>query len=118
MVYSHVQERRKWICWFVHQAFAVQLPDVMEVYIDSTHRTNVNKAELFGIIAEENGTGIPVGYMLMENKPTVDSEEFPGEVTSCCTRFFQYAFENGLNPRMIHTDKSAAEINAIKVPAC
>lgn len=86
----------------------------MEVYIDSTHRTNVNKAELFGIIAEENGTGIPIGYMLMENKPTVDSEAFPGEVTSCCTRFFQYAFQNGLNPRMIHTDKSAAEINAIK----
>jgi hypothetical protein len=59
----------------------------MEVYIDSTHRTNVNKAELYAIVAEEGGTGAPIGYMLMEKKPTEDSRTYPGEVTNCCANF-------------------------------
>jgi hypothetical protein len=41
----------------------------MEIYVDSTHKTNINKAELFAIIGEEDGVGIPLGYMLMEKKP-------------------------------------------------
>jgi len=53
--------------------------------------------------------------MLMEKMPTDDSTLFPGEVTEACTRFFSHAKEVGLYPILIHTDKSAAELAAIKV---
>ena len=88
---------------------------IVEVYIDSTHKTNNNKAELFAIIGEENGTGIPLDYMLMEKKPKEDSALYPREVTVCCTRFFKYARDLGLSPTLVRIDKSTAEINGIKV---
>src|SRR5436190_6094114 len=87
----------------------------MEVYIDSTHRTNVNNAELYAIIGEECGVGVPIGYMLMEKKPTEDSTTYPREVIACCRRYFSYARELGLNPTMIHSDKDKAELATMKV---
>jgi len=59
--------------------------------------------------------------MLTEKKPTDDSKKFPGEVTEACTQFFHHAKQLGLYPVLIHTDKSAAEIAAIRVcsiPEC
>ena len=95
------------------------MANVMEIYVDSTHKTNVNKAELFTIIGEEGGVGVPLGYMLMEKKPTEDSRLFPSEVTACCTRFFSYARELGLNPTLLHTDKCTSEIGGLQVfPTC
>jgi len=114
-VYSFIDERRRYFCWYYPRIFDVDLTTVTEVYIDSTHGTNGQNAELFGIIACENGYGVPIGYMLMEKKPNEDSRLFPGEVIEACTRFFYHAKELGLNPIIIHTDKSAAEIAAIKV---
>src|SRR5579859_102563 len=114
-VYSFIDERRRYFCWYYPCIFDVDLTTVTEVYIDSTHGTNGQNAELFGIIACENGYGVPIGYMLMEKKPNEDSRLFPGEVIEACTRFFYHAKELGLNPIIIHTDKSAAEIAAIKV---
>jgi hypothetical protein len=118
MVYSHIEEWRQYICWFIHKLFQVDLKRVMEVYIDSTHRANVNKAELYAIVAEEGGTGVPIGYMLMEKKPTKDSRTYPGEVTNCCANFLLYARNLGLSPRIVHTDKIEAELAAIKVSSC
>ena len=53
---------------------------VTEVYIDSTLSTNTQNAELFAIIACEDGYGVPIAYMLMERMPTDDSTLFAGVV--------------------------------------
>ena len=95
--------------------FDLDVDKTTEVYIDSTHGTNGQNAELFGIIGCENGYGVPIGYMLMEKKPKEESNLYPGEVIAACTRFFYHANELGLKPIIIHTDKSAAEIAAVKV---
>jgi hypothetical protein len=97
------------------EQFQIDLKTVSEVYIDSTHGTNGQNAEFFGIITCENGYGVPVGYMLMEKKSTDDSKLFPGEVIEACTRFFAHARELGLKPTLVHIDKSTAEIAEIKV---
>jgi len=115
LIHSYIDRRRRSFCWYVHKQMDVDLSKVTEVYIDSTHSTNTQNAELFGIIACEDGYGVPVAYMLMEKMPTDDSTLFPGEVTEACTQFFCHAKEAGLYPILIHTDKSAAEIAAIKV---
>jgi hypothetical protein len=99
----------------VHKQLNVGLSKVTEVYIDSTHSTNTQNAELFAIIAREGGYGVPIAYMLMEKMPTDDSTLFPGEVTEACTRFFCHAKEAGLYPILVPMDKSAAELAAIKV---
>ena len=114
-MYSHIDERRRYICWFIHRLFPIDMTKVVEIYVDSTHKTNVNKAELFSIIGEEGGVGVPLGYMLMEKKPTEDSRLFPGEVTACCTRFYSYAHALGLNPTFLHTDKCTSEIGGLQV---
>jgi hypothetical protein len=89
--------------------------NVMEIYVDSTHKTNINKAELFAIIGEEDGVGIPLGYMLMEKKPAEDSRLYPLEVMNCCQSFFTYSHDLGLNPTFLHTDKCTSEIGALQV---
>jgi hypothetical protein len=114
-LHSYIHLRRKYFCWYFPKLFEIDLKQVSEVYIDSTYATNGQKAELFGIIACENGYGVAVGYMLMEKKPFEDSVEFKGEVIEACTRFFHHAKELGLYPIIIHTDKCAAEIAAVKV---
>ena len=115
VVHSYIHKRWRFICWYVAEQFSIDLLNTTEVYIDSTHGTNGQNAELYGIIACENGYGVPVGYMLMEKKPTEDSWTFPGEVTAACKRFFSHARELGLTPIIVHTDKCSAEIAAIKV---
>jgi hypothetical protein len=114
-VHSYIHERRKFVCWYFAKLFDVNLVNVSEVYIDSTHSTNGQNAELFAIIACEAGYGVPVAYMLMEKKSTEEGKEFPQEVMAACVRFFSHAKELGLEPVLAHTDKSAAEIGAIKV---
>jgi hypothetical protein len=115
VVHSHIYERRKSICWYIPALLNIDISTVTEVYVDSTHTTNGQKAELFAIIGCESGYGVPLGYMLMEKKPTDDSREFPGEVIDCCTRFLSHAKDLGLLPLLVHIDKCAAEIAAIKV---
>ena len=115
IVHSYIEQRRRFFVWYYPEQFQIDLKTVSEVYIDSTHGTNGQNAEFFGIITCENGYGVPVGYMLMEKKPTDDSKLFPGEVIEACTRFFSHASELGLNPTLVHIDKSTAEIAAIKV---
>ena len=95
--------------------FDIDLAKVIEVYIDSTHSTNAQSAELFVIIACENGYDIPIDYMLMEKMSIDDSKEFPGEVIEACAHFFYHSKELGLYPILIHTDKSAAELAVIKI---
>jgi hypothetical protein len=87
----------------------------MEIYVDSTHKTNINKAELFAIIGEEDGVGIPLGYMMMEKKPAEDSRLYPLEVMNCLESFFAYSRDLGLNPTFLHTDKCMSEIGALQV---
>jgi hypothetical protein len=116
IVHSYIDQRRPFICWYFPKLSGIQLGDVTEVYIDSTHGTNGQNAELFGIIACENGYGVPIGYMLIEKKPQEDSRLYPGEVKEACTRYFHHAKELGLNPILVHTDKCSAEIAAVKVP--
>jgi hypothetical protein len=115
VVHSYIDKRRRFFCWYFPKLINIELENVTEVYIDSTHGTNGQNAELFGIIACEDGYGVPIGYMLMEKKPTEDAELYPGEVIEACTQFFFHARELGLKPLVVHTDKSAAEIAAVKV---
>jgi hypothetical protein len=115
VIHSYIHQRRRFFCWFVHSQIGVDLRNITEVFIDSTHGTNGQNAELFGIIGGENGYGVPLGYMLMEKKPTEDSTLFPGEVTRACTLFFGHAKQLGLNPVLVHLDKCASEIAATRV---
>ena len=114
-VHSYIERRRRFFCWYFPKLFDIDLATVTEVYIDSTFSTNGQNAELFAIIACENGYGVPVAYMLMEKKPTDDSKKYPGEVIEACTKFFFHAKELGLYPIIAHTDKSPAELAGIKV---
>lgn len=114
-VHSFIENRRRYFLWFFPGEFDIDLTTVTEIYIDSTHGTNGQNAELFGIIACEEGWGVPVGYMVVEKMPTEDSKRFPGEVIEACTKFFQRAKGLGLNPIIVHTDKCPAELAAIKV---
>ena len=115
IVHSYIQQRRRFFCWFVHDRMGVDIPNITEVFIDSTHGTNGQDAELFAIIGCEDGYGVPVRYMVMKKKPTEDSKLFPSEVTKACTTFFSHTKQLGLSPIFVHLDKCVSEIAASRV---
>jgi hypothetical protein len=115
VVHSYIEQRRQFFCWFVYDQIGVDMPNITEVFINSTHGTNGQNAELFAMIGCEGGYGVLIGYMLMEKKPTEDSKLFPGEVTMACTTFFGHAKQLGLSPIIVHLDKCVSEIAASRV---
>jgi hypothetical protein len=115
VVYSYIEQRRWFFCWFVHDQIGVDMSNITEVFIDSTHGTNGQNVELFAIIGCKGRYGIPIGYMLMEKKPTEDSKLFPGEVTMACITFFSHTKQLGLSPIIVHLDKCVSEIAASRV---
>ena len=52
---------------------------------------NGQNAELFDIIAYENGYDISIEYMLMKKMSIDDSQKYSHEIIEICTRFFNHA---------------------------
>jgi hypothetical protein len=94
------------------------MPAAREIFIDATHNTSKTSSYLYGIVGNENGVGIPFGFMLMSvgTKEAVENPSRAGEAKKCNENFFAKAMELGLKPTWVHTDKDHAEISAAEVP--
>ena len=85
-----------------------------ELVIDSTHRTNSSKFELFTVICKTFGVGFPVACLFFEgNRDDVQGSQKRKDILSS----FLNALKNSipwLNPRYFFTDKDQGQISAIK----
>lgn len=85
---------------------------VQEFYIDSTYKTNRQNHELFVVLANVNGAGYPVAYLL------VDTTRAPPDATTpktvIITDFLRSLSAAGMNPQFMFSDKDAAQMRAIE----
>ena len=95
----------------------MDLAKVKEIFVDASHNISKSNAVLQGIVAEEYGWGIPVGFMLMDVPQREDEQdpEVRDQAMVCNKNFYAKARELGMNPDFVHTDKDYSEINAARV---
>lgn len=112
------REPRTHLMWFVHNHFPVDMDLVKEVFIDATYNTaRKTPCHIYGIVAEEAGYSIPIGFMLVA---ILDSEDLEKpqpakQVQQCNKNFYSKAKELGLNPSIMNTDKDKSQISAAQV---
>lgn len=92
-----------------------------QLVMDSTFGTNSGGMDLFAVLAEVEGTGVPIAYCLVElMKPSQDKSAekkpiraAPGAMTYIIEQFFKQLKCFGFNPRCFAIDKDPAEIAAV-----
>ncbi|KAF7725365.1 hypothetical protein EC973_009631 [Apophysomyces ossiformis] len=87
-------------------------PFVEEFHVDSTYKTNRIGCELFGIIANVNGSGFPIAYMILHLDPRHTPEE--NTRSDVLKAFFTTLRQKGLQPKFMFTDKDVGQIAAIE----
>jgi hypothetical protein len=65
-VVNEADAPRKFVIWFVHKAYPVDMAKVKEIFIDATYSTSRTNTHFYGMTAEELGYSVPVGFMVME----------------------------------------------------
>ncbi|CAG8678213.1 23664_t:CDS:2, partial [Gigaspora margarita] len=82
----------------------------VEIGIDATYNTNNLNLELYSILAEVDGMGFPLAYMLLTTTTAIIEKAR----TSMITMFLEKLNCKGVKPKFILTDKDIAQIHAIK----
>ena len=66
--------------------------------------------ELYSVLAEVNGMGFPLAYMLLTTATAIIDDVR----TKMITHFFDKLYHIGINPTFVMTDKDSAQISAVK----
>ena len=88
-----------------------------ELAVDATFGTNNMAMTLFAVLAEVDGTGVPLAYCFVDtykdnNKGIRHAE--PGVTTAVLDQFLRPLQASGFNPTFFGTDKDFSEIVAIR----
>lgn len=88
-----------------------------EVALDATFGTSNNAMSLYAVLAELDGSGIPLAYCFTEvheNNVHGARKATPGSTTAVLDQFLSPLRDRGLNPTFVGTDKDFAEIRAVQ----
>jgi hypothetical protein len=107
--------------FFASETIKQLLKSTTQLVMDSTFGTNSGGMDLFAVLAEVEGTGVPLAYCLVEllKPPQAKSAEKkpvradPGAMTYIIQQFLERLKSFGFNPRCIAIDKDQAEIAAV-----
>lgn len=89
-------------------------PDLVEEFcIDSTYKTNRQGSELFGVLANVNGAGYPITYLLYNTTHAPAEAEQPK--TTILTNFFGTLHNDyNMHPAIMISDKDTTQMGAIR----
>ncbi|RIB22407.1 hypothetical protein C2G38_1881739, partial [Gigaspora rosea] len=79
-----------------------------EIGVDAIYNTNKMNLELYSVLAEVDGTGVPLAYMLLTTTTAISD----GIRTNMIAQFFNKLCYRGISPVFIMTDKDSAQILA------
>jgi len=91
-------------------------PHAKELAMDATFGTNNAGIDLFAVLAEVDGTGVPLAYCFMEvveNNNKGERRAMPGAISGILCQFLQHLRASGLDPTFFGTDKDTSEIFAV-----
>ena len=83
--------------------------------MDATFGTNNAGMDLFAILAELDGTGVPLAYCFVQTISVEDTRHSgPGALTAILDQFLRVLKSGGLDPAFFGVDKDFSEIAAVK----
>ena len=105
------------IAFYISDSIDVLASRTKELVMDATFGTNSAGMTLFAVLAEVDGTGVPLAYCFMEtfedNSRGVRQAE-PGATTALLDQFLRPLQASGCDPTFFGTDKDFSEIGAIQ----
>ncbi|CAK5283818.1 unnamed protein product [Mycena citricolor] len=87
--------------------------DVEEIAMDSTWKTNAAGYELYAIVAEANGTALPLAFVFTTSAGEAAAEGAKDRMLQQVLRAIS-TDDGAPNIRFVHTDKDLSEINAAR----
>ena len=113
---SYVSSNVRGLDFYDNDSIRVLSSHAKELAMDATYGTNNKGMELFAVLAEFDGTGVPLAYCFVdvfENNRKGERNAEPGAIIGILSLFLRPLKDFGLNPTFFGTDKDPAEIFAI-----
>ena len=85
-----------------------------EVAIDATYGTNNSGMDLYALLAELDGTGVPLAYLFIKKESPKGTATPPGTLTQVLDRSLRPLKQSGLSPTFVDCDTDRSEINAVE----
>lgn len=87
-----------------------------ELVIDATYGTNSAGCDLFAVLAEFDGTGVPLAYLFVERSVLSESplSNCSGKMAHILQQFLRQLKNMGFNPSFFGCDKDKSELKAIQ----
>ena len=106
----------KGVALYVRRSMKALISKTKELAMDSTFGTNNAGMDLFSILAEVDGTGIPLAYCFtqMANSGASSSRSDAGAQINLLDQFLRPLRELGFRPTFFGVDKDTAEISAVR----
>jgi len=105
------------IAFYIPNSINALTSRIKELVIDATFGTNNAGMDLFAVLAELDGTGVPLAYCFTEiHKDNAKGERRaePGATTAILDQFLRPLQASGCNPTFFGSDKDFSEIEAIR----
>src|SRR5207248_1250035 len=113
---TYISGNMRGLAFYVHDPIAVLMSEAKELAMDVTYGTNSAGIDLFTVLAEVDGTGIPLAYCFAEILVSEDGkkQKDPGATTCLLTQFLKPLKTSGFRLTFFRSDKDFSEIGAIK----
>lgn len=105
------------LAFYISDSISTLAPLAKELAMDATFGTNNAGVDLFAVLAEVDGTGIPLAYCfvdVVENNQKNECRAMPGAISGILCQFLQNLRASGLDPTFFGTDKDPSEIFAVR----
>lgn len=104
------------MAFYINSSISTLAQKTKELAIDATYGTNSAGCDLFAVLAEFDGTGVPVAYLFVQKSVSPESamSGVPGTMTKILEKFLRPLRDLGFNPSFFGCDKDKSEINAIQ----
>ena len=102
---------------FVRESMSSLYAEAKELSMDATFGTNNTGMDLFAVLAEVDGTGVPLAYCFLGVTPSADGvrRADAGALTHILEQFLRRIRSAGFSPTFFGMDKDASEIAAVKL---
>ncbi len=105
------------IAFYIPDSINTLASNTKELVVDATFGTNNAGMDLFAVLGEVDGTGVPLAYCFVgiykDNAKGARLAE-PGATTAILDQFLRPLQASGFNPTFFGTDKDFSEIEAIR----
>ena len=99
---------------YVLDSISMLAAEAKELAIDATYGTNNAGMDLFAVLAEVDGTGVPLAYMFVGSSGVKDDNVTTTATKDILIQFLETLKKKGCDPTFFGCDKDKGEIGAIQ----